>query len=106
MSYSIDLRERVIKFVEAGGSKSEAARVFCVCRDTVYGWVKKKEATGTLQDDPPKRGWKKIDPQVLIALVKERPDDTLFQYAKHFSATVTAVCLAFKRLKIIISLCH
>ncbi|MFI0435090.1 MAG: IS630 transposase-related protein, partial [Parachlamydiaceae bacterium] len=30
MSYSIDLREKVLKYVEKGGSISEAARLFDV----------------------------------------------------------------------------
>ena len=60
MSYSIDLRERVIKFIENGGSKMEAVRTFSVCRVTIYSWLKKKAVKGTLKDDPPKRGWKTI----------------------------------------------
>ena len=30
MTYSVDLRQRVVKFVEAGGAKAEAARRFSV----------------------------------------------------------------------------
>jgi len=36
MTYSVDLRERVIGFVKSGGSKSEAARQFKVSRWCVY----------------------------------------------------------------------
>ena len=36
MSYSIDLRQRVVDFVRQGGSKSEAARLFGVSRGRVY----------------------------------------------------------------------
>jgi len=33
---ALDLRERVVKFLQAGGSKVEAARRFAVGRRTVY----------------------------------------------------------------------
>ena len=100
MSYSLDLRERVIAFIEEGGSKVEAARIFGVCRFTIYSWLTKKAETGTLKDDPPKRGWKKINPEALIAYVNQNPDLTLAEYAQHFGASAPSVCLAFKRLRI------
>jgi transposase len=42
MSYSIDLRERIIKFVEEGHSKTEAAKVFGISRFTILNWLGKK----------------------------------------------------------------
>ena len=62
MSYSLDLRERVIKFIEEGGKKVDDARIFGVCRFSIYSWLIKNAETGTVKDDPPKRGWKKINP--------------------------------------------
>ena len=100
MSYSLDLRERVITFIEEGGSKVDAARIFDVSRNTIYSWLTKKAERGTLKDDPPKRGWKKINPEALIAYVNQNPDLTLAEYARHFGASAPSVCLAFKRLKI------
>lgn len=100
MSYSVDLRERIITFIEGGGKKVDAAHIFGVCRYTIYSWLTKKAETGTLKDDPPKRGWKKINPEALIAYVNQNPDLTLVEYAKHFDASAPSVCLAFKRLKI------
>lgn len=100
MSYSIDLRERVIKFIEDGGSKTEATRIFAVCRDTIYGWLKKKAEKGTLKDDPPKRNWKKIDPSALLAYVEQNPDLTLAEYGNHFGASSPSVHKALKKLKI------
>ena len=41
MTYSLDLRQRVVSFVEGGGSKSEASRVFGVGRNTVYSWLRR-----------------------------------------------------------------
>ena len=39
MRYSIDLRKRVLDFVEAGGSKAEASRRFSVSRTIIYEWL-------------------------------------------------------------------
>ena len=38
MAYSRDLRERVVLFVNNGGSKSEASKRYNVHRQTVYNW--------------------------------------------------------------------
>lgn len=100
MSYSIDLRERVIKFIEEGGSKTEAARIYAVCRDTIYDWLKKKTENGTLSDASPKRKWKKIEPSALLAYVEENPDFTLSEYGKFFGASNPSVHAALKKLKI------
>ena len=42
MTYSEDLRERVVEFVRAGGSKSKAAEQFKVSRWCVYDWLSRK----------------------------------------------------------------
>jgi transposase len=42
MSYSIDLKKRVVSFIEEGGSKVEATKRFSVGRRTVFKWMKKK----------------------------------------------------------------
>jgi putative transposase len=100
MSYSNDLRKKVIDFIEAGNSVTDTAKVFGITRPTIYKWLKKKNFEGSLSDKPPKRMWKKIDPQLLIAFVKMHADFTLAEYAKHFKTTAVAICRALKRLKI------
>ncbi len=42
MSYSLDLRHRVIDFVNGVGSKSDAAKIFSVSAWCVYQWCKRK----------------------------------------------------------------
>lgn len=39
MTYSLDLRRRVVDFVRFGGGTSEAARRFQVCGPCIYGWL-------------------------------------------------------------------
>ena len=100
MSYSIDLRERVLLFIEKGGSKESASKVFSLGRTTVYKWINKKASTGKLNDGPRRRKWKKIDPTVLLERVKEHPDYTLTEYAKEFGTSLTSLAKALKKLKI------
>ena len=101
MSYSIDLRKRVVKFVEDGGSKTEASQVFNVTRATVYRWLRKQQTTGTVADQPPKRkGWRKLEPTALLKYVAEHPNLRLIDVAKAFNASIPSVCIMFKRLKI------
>jgi transposase len=75
-AYALDLRERVVKFIQGGGSKAEAARRFAVARSSVYRYLAAAQK-GAL---PPKTSWgkwRKLDPQELSAHVKQHPDATL-----------------------------
>ena len=100
MSYSIDLRERVVRFVEDGGSKYAASRQFSVCLYTIYKWIKKKQETGRLEDEPAKRGWKKIPPKELERCIEEHPEYKLAEYASYFGARASSISYAMKKLKI------
>ncbi|NEP85821.1 MAG: helix-turn-helix domain-containing protein [Okeania sp. SIO2C2] len=39
MSYSVDLRTRVIEYIENGGSILSATRIYKVGRSTIYRWL-------------------------------------------------------------------
>ena len=100
MSYSIDLRERVITFIEGGGSKVEASRLFQVSCRTVFMWIQQKKERGNLKIKSRESKPYKIDEKALIAYVKENPDHYLKQIAEHFHVTAPAIFFALKRLKI------
>lgn len=38
-AYGLDLRERIVRFVKAGGGKVEAAKRFGAARKTVYNYL-------------------------------------------------------------------
>ena len=38
MPYSLDLRQKVINYVENGGRVTEATKVFGIGRSTIYRW--------------------------------------------------------------------
>jgi len=100
-AYSIDLRERVIEYVESGGRKSDAARLFQVGRDTVYRWLRLKKATGQCRPKPMGgKRFEKVSEADLIEAVKLSPDRTLEEYARCFQVTAPAIFSRFKRLNI------
>jgi len=94
MSYSEDLRQRVIKYVGSGGSKVEAAARYGVGRDTVYRWLK--------QPKPSKPGPKapRIDTHALAEHVANNPDALLTERAAHFGMSVNGIWCAMKRLNL------
>ena len=100
MIYSIDLRKRVIAFIENGGKKLEASRQFNVCRPTIDKWLLLKKETGSLESPPlPPRSWRKLNPEALLAHVEAYPDGMLEDYAEHFQTSPSGVWRALKRLK-------
>ena len=92
---SKDLRERIVAYVKTGGAKTEAARLFKVCRKTVYNYLE-ADRRGTLAPKTSWGKWRKLDPEKLRAQVKEQPDATLEELGTHFKVSTHAV---WKRLR-------
>jgi len=96
MSYSIDLRKKVLKFVSSGGTQLEAARHFNINPSTIYIWKKREELAPT-----PRKTWhNKINKQELIQYVNDNDDKLLREYAEHFGVHINAIWEALRRLKI------
>ena len=96
MTYSLDLRERAISFVKQGGSKSEAARVFGIKRQTLYNWLEAKDLA-------PKRCGsrrRKLDKAALAAHVRAYPDAILRERAAHFGVRINSIWVALGKLNI------
>lgn len=98
--YSLDLRERVLKYLEENDDKLKASQLFQVGIATVYRWVARKKRTGSVEPIKRKYTYKKIDEQKLRAHVEQNPDDFLSEIADRFNVTVPAIFYALKRLKI------
>jgi transposase len=78
--YSMDLRERVVAFVEAGGSRRAAAKHFAMSPSCVIKLMQRKQATGSAMPAP--QGGQKPHAlarhaDVVTALVGAKPDITL-----------------------------
>ena len=96
MTYSIDLRERAIDFVNRGGSKVEAARIFGINRQTLYHWLHASDLSPKRHG--PRR--RKLDKVALAAHVRDFPDALLRERAAHFGVHVNAVWVALRALRV------
>ena len=94
MPYSEDLRSRVRRYVVEGGTKSEAGRIFGVCRSTVYRWIKQPRAAGK----PGRKGPDKLDESALLEDVRAYPDKLLRERAQQFGMSINGIWVALKRL--------
>jgi len=94
-AYSLDLRERVVRFVEAGWSRHAAAAHFQVSVSFVVNLMRAFKTNGRLEPKP--RGGRrhaKLDPHraFLIARVAEKDDITMSELAAELiAATGTKV---------------
>ena len=93
-SYSLDLRRRVARFVEAGHSCHEAARHFEVSVAFVVRLMAAYRTTGSLAPKP-EGGWRysKLDPHrdFLIRRVAEKGDITMPQLAAELADLGTRI---------------
>ena len=55
MAHSPDGRKRILDFVEAGGKKSEASRLFSVTRSTIDRWLAADDPFAIRKTGPKKR---------------------------------------------------
>ena len=100
MQYSKDLREKVLKYIEFGNKKSQASKVFGVCRGSIYNWLNNIKNRGTILDEVPKRRWRKLNPKLLISYVEKFPNKKLKEHAAYFKVSDRAIGQAFEKLKI------
>jgi putative transposase len=98
--YSIDLRERVLKYLETCDDKQGATRLFQVGIATVYRWIRQKKEKGNVIPLKKKYAYKKLDDQQIKKHLEMNPDHFLFEIAQEFSVTPQAIFYALKRLKI------
>ena len=96
MCYSLDLRKKVISFIENGNSITKAARIFGINRVTVYRWLDKPN----LEHTRVVRRKRKIDIARLNQDVEKYPDKTLKQRAQEFGVVPSSIYYQLKRLNI------
>src|SRR5690242_14450802 len=83
-AYSSDLRERALAACEAGdGSQSAVARRYRIGERTLSGWLKLAREEGRRSPGPRRGGRAPLggEREALAALVAERDDATLAEYA-------------------------
>lgn len=99
--YSLDLREHVLSYIEAGHSQKKASEIFNIPRQTIYNWQRLKTQTGGLKmRRSGHRRALKIEQDALRQAVENRPDDYLYELAKVFKVSPSGIYRALKRYKI------
>jgi len=96
-AYALDLRERIVKFIQGGGSKAEAARRFDLARSSVYRYLAAAQK-GALTPKTTWGTWRKLDPQKLSAHVKNHPDATLKELQTVFGVSHHALWVRLGQL--------
>ena len=97
MSYSEDLRLKVLSFVKKGGSKTEAVIIFGVSRWCVYDWLK-RDNVKALKTGP--KSHHKIDLTLLSNYISKSPDATITELSKEFLISRTGIWYCLKKLNI------
>jgi putative transposase len=97
MTYSPDLRLRVISYIENGGTRLEASRLYNVARKTIYNWSRPSPSSLDLK----RTRKRKIDKALLAAHIRDFPDALLRERAAHFKVNPSAVWRSLKRLDIV-----
>ncbi len=96
MTYSIDLRKRVVKFVHRGGSKAEASKRYEVSLWCVNDWCKRNDLTPKSS----KRRKRKLDWEALLRHLQEFLDALLRERAQHFGVRESAIWYANHQMKL------
>jgi transposase len=107
-AYSIDLRERIVRSVQAGRSQSETARVFGIGLSTVKRYLQQQRERGTLDPKPIPGAARHIGPEqeeALRAQFQAHSDVTLEQHCAlweqdhHQGVSVATMSRALARLR-------
>ena len=99
MSYSLDLKKRVLAFIEEGHSKVDASKIFHVSKRSIFLWAKEKKEQGELKLKLHDRKPYKIDDKKLAEYIQKNPDHYLKEIAASFHVSISAIFYALRRLK-------
>ena len=73
MPYSLDFRQKVINFVENGGTITKVAHTFGIGRASIYRWLSRP----TLEATKVKSRQRKLDWKELEKDVKQNPESSI-----------------------------
>ena len=92
MLYSLDFRQKVINFVENGGTITEAAHIFRIGRASIYRWLSRPKLSATkVKSRQIKLDWKELEKDV-----KQNLESRLADRAKKFGVNQPAIFYALK----------
>ena len=97
--YSVDLRKKVIEYLEQGHSQKQASEVFNIHRNTISQWWNRHKKEGTIEPKKRPGAKRKVDREKLKQYVDEKPNTTLVQIAEKFGISVRQVGRILKAIK-------
>ena len=101
MAYSVDLRSRVLDFVEKPGNTQEkASEIFKVSVSAITRWRALLSETGSLEKRELNRTAPIFESEKLQAYIEENPDALLKDVAEHFGGSTTGAFYALEREKL------
>ena len=100
MAYSVDLRERVIAYLNEGHSQEETRIIYKVGVSTIKRWLTLVSETGSLEKRPLERSPRKFVTEKLNTYIEENPNALLKEIAHEFGGTATGAFHALNREKI------
>ena len=98
MAYFQIYCKRVLDFIEAGGTKAEAARRFSVERSTIYRWLAAEDPFSPQKPGP--KNMRVLDEAALKKHVADFPDLTQNERASHFGVSESSIVYGLRKLGI------
>jgi len=98
MAYDEKFRRKAVEYKDNEHTFKQLKETFGISSSTYYKWKKNKVNSGfyVLPKTAKATRRRKVDPDVLMKIVEEKPDLFLHEIAKKFDCSVVAI---FKRLK-------
>ncbi|MCP4337103.1 MAG: helix-turn-helix domain-containing protein [Mycoplasma sp.] len=94
MAYGLELRQRIIEFIQKGSHVDKAAEIFNINRSTIYRWLKRENLAPKLNHT---KGYK-IDKKALKKAIEEKPDIFERELAKKFNVSQPSISRMLKKL--------
>jgi transposase len=96
--YSIDLRNKVIKFIQSGKSQKEASSTFNIHKNTINRWVKRLQAEGHYKAKTRLGKKSKVDLVSLESHIKAFPSSKLKDIGNVFNISAWHVSRLLHKL--------
>lgn len=96
--YSIDLRERVIKYIESGKSKKAASILFKLNPKTVYNWYNRYKVEGHCLPRKRMGATPKINTEEFINYVNKTPNATSEDIGEAFNLSASGARYWLRKL--------
>ena len=95
MAYSLDYRQKVVNYVENGGSITKAAAIFKIGRATIYRWLGRED----LRPTQVKHRQQKLDWEALKKDAEKNPEARLVEKARTFRRQTECHLLCLKKIE-------